>query len=59
MNQKSTKALCVLSLTFLPYRCLASSKNFDIKEWLISLGFGQQIKDIHFDANQIEEFKDG
>ncbi len=38
---------------------IASYKEEDLKEWIMSLGFGPQIVNVNLDSNIIEEFKDG
>jgi len=45
---------------FRNYRSVMSSyKEEDLKEWIMSLGFGPQIVNVNLDANILEEFKDG
>jgi len=38
---------------------LATSKEADLKEWIISLGYGPQVSDLNIEDNVLEEFKDG
>lgn len=60
MNLDNIEVFCVsLFCMIYFYDILANSKEADLKEWVISLGFGPQIKDINFEGNVIDEFKDG
>jgi hypothetical protein len=41
------------------YNLSVSPRGSDLKEWIITLGFGPQTKDVDFDAPVIEDLKDG
>lgn len=49
--------VCTTTSSVLSY--LVTSRGNDLKEWVASLGLGAQIADINFDANLLEEFRDG
>lgn len=62
MLSEIIEVLCVkkkfedFTFSFFP---IASYKEEDLKEWIMSLGFGPQIVNVNLDSNIIEEFKDG
>jgi len=62
MVSKITKVSCVRNFLETHHHhhfFLASYKEEDLKEWIMSLGYGPQIINVNLDANIIEEFKDG